>query len=483
MSLRLRLTLLYTGLLALTLLAFGWTLYTLQARSTLSALGRDLRANSERVASGVLRADRDPPLNPPPGRGPLQDLAGEAAFRALREREIVRVLDPRGVFLVSPMGPAAVGEMPAAALPLAPEGLAALNGGQEWWQTAVVDGERLFIYNRPLQTDGELRYIIQTARPLTERDRSLAALLRALIGGGAVALVLTGAASWALAGAALRPVQRIIQTAAEIGAERDFTRRVAYTGPNDEIGTLAQTFNAMLARLQDAYGRVSAALTQQRLFVADVSHELRTPLTTVRGNLELLRHEPPLPPVEQADILADLVEESDRLSRLVNDLLVLAHADAGRTLTVAPFPLAPLLAETARQIAPLARGRDFTLDLPRAQLDPAVVGDRDALKQVLLILLDNAFKHTRGAVTLTAQVERRTVVIGVQDQGPGIAAQDLPRLFDRFYRGAAAPNRPGFGLGLAIAKALIEAQGGTITLVSLPTAGTRAEVRLPTPPG
>ena len=138
-------------------------------------------------------------------------------------------------------------------------------------------------------------------------------------------------------GITLHPIQRLTQTARTIGDERDFTRRVTYTGPQDEVGQLATTFNSMLARLQDAYQQVAHSLEMQRDFVADVSHELRTPLTTLRGNLGLLRREPPIPAEEQADILTDMMDESDRLIRLVNDLLVLARADAGRSLAKEPL--------------------------------------------------------------------------------------------------------------------------------------------------
>ncbi len=132
-----------------------------------------------------------------------------------------------------------------------------------------------------------------------------------------------------LAGTALRPIHRITQTAQAIGAEHDFSRRVEHKGPTDEVGQLAVTFNDMLAELESAYRQLEEALDSQRRFVADASHELRTPLTTVRGNIELLRAEPPIAPQERAEILADTTEEVDRLIRLVNQLLVLARVDAG----------------------------------------------------------------------------------------------------------------------------------------------------------
>lgn len=281
---------------------------------------------------------------------------------------------------------------------------------------------------------------------------------------------------WVLSGVTLRPIHRITQTARVIGDESDFSRRVDYSGPNDEIGQLAKTFNSMLARLQEAYQRVNHALSVQRDFVADVSHELRTPLTTVRGNLALLRRAPPLPAEEQADILGDLVEESDRLIRLVNDLLVLARADAGRQLAQEPLAIQPLIEEACRQARQLDPGREIICEVSP---ELAALGDRDAVKQVLLILLDNALKHSHGPIHVSTRREEAHVAVLVCDQGPGISPDQLEHIFDRFYRGEAHPAVPGFGLGLAIAKALIEGQGGSISVESQVGRGSVVQVRLP----
>jgi signal transduction histidine kinase len=261
----------------------------------------------------------------------------------------------------------------------------------------------------------------------------------------------------------LRPIDRITQTAQTIGDERDFTRRVDYTGPQDEVGRLANTFNQMLAGLQDAYRKVEHALQMQRDFVADVSHELRTPLTTLRGNLELLNRKPPAPPEEQADILTDMVDESDRLIRLVNDLLLLARADTGRSLAQEPVKIYPIIEETARQVRLLDKNRQINLDVP-SKLE--IIGDRDAFKQVLMILLDNAIKHSNGKIDVQANLVDNGVAIQVRDYGAGIAPNVLPHVFDRFYRDEESAIVPGFGLGLPIAKALVDGMGGEITIES-----------------
>jgi signal transduction histidine kinase len=318
-------------------------------------------------------------------------------------------------------------------------------------------------------------YIVQAARPLTERDRSLQILGTSLLIAILLATLAAFGIGWILSGLTLRPIHRITQTAQAIGGERDFTRRVAYTGPQDEVGQLATTFNSMLSRLQDAYQRLAHSLQMQQDFVADVSHELRTPLTTLRGNLGLLRRTPPLPAEEQNDVLGDMVDESDRLIRLVNDLLVLARADAGRNLAKERVIIQAALDEVCRQARQLDPLRQIELAVP-AEL--AVLADRDAFKQVMLILLDNALKHTTGVIEVTAERSHSQAVIRIRDHGPGIPAGQLEHIFDRFYRGDESSMIPGFGLGLPIARALVEAMGGTIEMHSELGVGSLAEIRM-----
>jgi signal transduction histidine kinase len=263
---------------------------------------------------------------------------------------------------------------------------------------------------------------------------------------------------WIFSGITFRPIHRITQTAQTIGDERDFTQRVDYRGPPDEVGQLANTFNSMLSRLQDAFQKVEHSLQMQRNFVADVSHELRTPLTTLRGNLGLLRRETPIPPEEQADI-----DESDRLIRLVNDLLSLARADAGRSLAKESVNVSSVLDETVRQARQLDSHREIQIN---AAPELNVMADRDAIKQILLIALDNALKHSTGEIHVTAKQKGVQVEIRVQDFGEGIAPEKLEHVFDRFYRGNDEGVTPGFGLGLSIAKTLVNEMGGEIVMES-----------------
>jgi len=234
----------------------------------------------------------------------------------------------------------------------------------------------------------------------------------------------------------------------------------------------------MLNELQGAHRQTEHTLQLQRRFVADASHELRTPLTTIRGNLGLLKRQPPIAEEDERAVLDDMVEETDRLIRLTNDLLVLARSDAGRSLRSERIPIAPLVDDVCRQAKLL--GEQCTIAC-QAVPDVSVLGDQDAIKQVLLILVDNALKYTPagGTITIGAEKPDRVVNIRIADTGPGIAPDDLPHIFERFYRSDEARSGDGAGLGLAIAQELIEAQHGEITVKSEIGKGSTFTVSLP----
>jgi signal transduction histidine kinase len=465
MSIRLRFAVLYSAILAVILAFIGLAIYVILSRVTYLALQDDLRRASFGLGEAILSANslnvQIPPVTGRPPRA-FSDFPEDRPFRDLREREIVRILTPSGILLASPMGRA------EDALPLDSAGLAELQAGRDWWQTAIVNDQAMLIYSRPLAQNGQVLYILQLARSLEERNRSLR-FFGLTFGGLSLLIIVTAlGVGWMFSGLLLRPIVQITQTAQKIGQERDFSHRVQYRGPQDEVGRLAATFNDMLSQLQQAYEKVAHSLQMQRDFVADVSHELRTPLTTLRGNLGLLQRKPPLPPGEQAEILNDMTEESDRLIRLVNDLLTLARADSGRSLAREMLELTPILEEAFRQARALDPAREISL-----QAEPlSLPGDRDALKQILLIGLDNALKHSTGRVWVTAHRNGGQAEIEIRDEGPGIPPETLAHIFDRFYRGEDSLTTPGFGLGLPIARALTERMGGTITMESEVGKGT-----------
>jgi len=310
---------------------------------------------------------------------------------------------------------------------------------------------------------------------------------------GAAGVIVALAAGWMLARTALHPIDRLAQTADAIGAARDFGRRVPVAeARQDEIGRLAMAFNRMLGELQQAHDQVATALVAQRRFVADASHELRTPLATLRGNIDLLRQilaDLGDPDATEAIILDDVSAEAERMSRLVADLLLLAQADAGQHLTLRPVDLTEVAREAARTARLL---RDDVLveasDLPDGLM---VLGHADRLRQVFLILLDNAVKHippggrvalAATRLTLSATTGAPIAVIRVTDSGPGIPEAEHARIFERFYRAPGTRSGEGAGLGLAIARWIVEEHHGAILVDSAPGSGSTFTVQLPVLP-
>lgn len=317
--------------------------------------------------------------------------------------------------------------------------------------------------------------------------KAFSTLVPGLLIAGPLTLLIAALGGYWLATRALRPVRLITRTAREIG-ETDLGRRLNVT-QRDELGELAATFDGMLARLE-------AAFAQQRQFTADASHELRTPLTII--GLEAGRAlEGPRLPEEYARALAVIQAENAYMSRLVENLLTLARADAEQAcLRVEPLDLSDLALETVERLAPMARASGLTLATGMLPELP-ISGDRTTLAQMLANLVENAIKHSRGAgIRVTVETgslgrdsrERAMAWVRVTDDGPGIAAEHLPHLFDRFYRVDAVRNRDergedgppeGSGLGLAIVRWAAKAHGGEARVASMMGRGSVFEVRLP----
>jgi len=469
MSIRLRLTLLYSGILAVTLFAFGVGLYVAVSDVALGVATDALTAEAKTFATSFRP-------RPDPFKGELRIVVPPSAL-ASQDSIQVRRLDGTVIFQSQ--------DLQAISLTLPLDTLAQRRMQPRDFQPGEainiqnltsVGGKHVLVCTVPLLFQDTPVGILQVASALGPVDQTLDTLRRvAALGGGLVTLAGFGA-GWLLAGTALRPIARITRTARAIGASRDFGRRVAYDGPPDEVGRLATTFNAMLTSLQEAY-------QAQRRFVADASHELRTPLTSIRGNLGLLQREPPIDATDRRAVLTDLVAESERLGRLVGDLLTLARtdADAGRQLRREPVPLAPLLADLARRLAMGHPGQTIRCEGADG-VDAA--GAPDAVTQVLLILLDNALKFTPpdGAVAVAVGTAGEQVSIAVRDTGPGIAPEVLPHIFERFYQVDTARAAKGTGLGLAIARALVEAMGGTIAVESHVGQGSTFTMILPRSP-
>ncbi len=468
MSLRVRLTLWYVGVLAAILIVLGIGLYSLVSFSLYTAVDTTLasRANDIEVSIKTSLAVQDP-------------------------RDIIR----RGGILIPPADAFGAGDtyvqltfsdgtiqrsgnLGNLTLPMSSQQLTTVTSGQSLYGNLRIGQfpARAFFAPLVLETrtgDQEVLGVIEVAQSLREVNQTLSQL------GGFMAVSILAAIGIAavvgalLARSALAPIDRISQTAHAITHARDLGRRIEAPSTSDEVGRLAATINEMLARIEELFK------VEQR-FVADVSHELRSPLTAVRGNLDLLRRGAAEDPVAREEALQAIDSEVGRMSRMVADLLLLARADAGVPIARERVELDTLLLDVYRQARLMANGVKVTLG---SEDQATVMGDRDRLKQALLNLVDNAIKYTPsgGEVTLSLDKDTDWVRISVHDNGIGIAPENVPHLFDRFYRvdKARARDAGGAGLGLAICKSVVDGHNGKITVDSQAGKGSTFTIWLP----
>jgi heavy metal sensor kinase len=336
---------------------------------------------------------------------------------------------------------------------------------------------RAVVVRNELTNQSQLAYI-QVAESREPLQQTLRQLRTILITGTLFGTVLSAGAAWLVADAALRPLRRMAATARAIGGAGDLSERIASPRTNDEVERLAETFNAMLDRLE-------AGFDTHRQFVADASHELRTPLTALRGNTDILQamvRENRIDSELLSESLGDIGSETDRMSRLVQDLLTLARADIGWSPELDhEVDLTLAVSEAVRIHRPLALDHELLVELPEDEV--LVQANADQIRQLLLILLDNARTHTPPgtSVTISVRAEADNAIVQVSDNGPGFGTEHAKRIFDRFYRTDAARARSsgGTGLGLAIARWIAEAHGGDISARSVPGEGATFSVRLP----
>jgi two-component system OmpR family sensor kinase len=297
-------------------------------------------------------------------------------------------------------------------------------------------------------------------------------LVLGVLAGSLLALV----AGMAIARRAMAPIAELTSTAAEIARTRDPSRVIPQSPADDEVSELARTLEGMLRELDAARGETESMLARQRRFVADASHELRTPLTSVLANLELLAESLR---GDQGDAARSALRSSQRMRRLVADLLLLARTDAARVIAHEPCDLAQIVAEAAGELGPVSSEHEISLDIHPA----TVMGARDELHRITINLLENALRHTPPGTEIhvsTLTTSDGKAQLAVEDNGPGVPAELVPTLFERFVRGAG--DRGGsFGLGLAIVQAVAGAHGGSVTLepTRLGETGARFVVTMP----
>jgi len=450
MTLRARLTLWYGAVLTLVLLAFGVAVYALlslslirQIDATLNVAADEIRLAFRREVTGI----RLPPM--------ALDLTANV---------YVQIWDTAGNLVVQNVS---VAETPFDA--------DRLTAGDAAYSDVRFEDIHLRVLTYPLvaQPEGTVVGTMQLASPLTTVDEAQRALLVLLLSGGLMAVLLAALVGWTTAAAALRPLEQVTEAALQITRADDLSLRIPLSGPaQGEVGRLIIAFNETLERLENLF-------ETQRRFLADVSHELRTPLTTILGNLDLMRKMGQL----DAESLEAISSETQRMKRLVQDILVLTQAESGKLpLARSELELDTLVLEVFQQSKVLAQDR---IEVRLGQEDQArVMGDRDRLKQVLLNLMSNAIEYTPagGAVTLGLACVGDWARVTVSDTGPGIPQEELPHIFERFYRVDRSRKRTGqggAGLGLSIAYWITRSHEGRLEVASEVGKGTTFSVWLP----
>jgi two-component system, OmpR family, sensor kinase len=453
MSLRIRLTLLYITLVGGILSIFGVAVYgsvsiTLrdQVDETLERTALEIIENTSANDLGDLSIVRLPAL----------DLPTDLYVQVWGKDNELKASSPNIREFTSPLDPGGL----ASTIPV--------------YRNEVTANVPLRVLTVPLLVGERSLGVLQVGSIIAVIQATQRTLLSVLIIGTLIAISVAGLAGWFTTNRALSPLEDVTQTALQITRADDLSHRIPYHGPpNDEVGQLINAFNQTLGRLESLFHT-------QRRFMADVGHELRTPLTVIKGNVGLMRR------MGETDeeSLAGIENEVDRLTRLVGDLLLLAQAESGKLpLDKRLVELDTLLLEVMQQVRVLARDR---LLLKLGEIDQILVcGDKDRLKQVMVNLIGNAISYTPvgGEVVVGVGKSGNLARLTISDTGPGIPAEDLPHIFERFYRAEKSRTRSrdgkGFGLGLSIAYWIVNNHAGKIEVNSKVGEGTTFCVWLP----
>jgi heavy metal sensor kinase len=453
MSLRLRLTLL-TGLLTgATVLAFALGFYLVLRANLLDATDRQLQERAALLAERIAESEGDARL---PAVSSLIEFDSPGIY--------VELLTANG--RVRDSSP----NVPAGGLPTTPDVLRALQTNTPTIATVTTGvDEDLRLLVLPLgQPSGNLLIVAESLEP-SQRALDQARSLLLVCGALALACAVLGAAL--LTGRALAPIKRLTGAAAEVARTGQYHQRVPVPLRNDEIGQLATTINELIATVEQTLG-------QQRQFLADTSHELRSPLTAVLANLDLLRRD--LDAHERELSVREATAETQRMRRLVNDLLLLARSDVAQAIARAPVQVDAVVQETVAVVMRQHTDRQVDVQVERQLV---VLGDRERLVQVVRNLLDNAVRYTPIGSWIVVRLQRQHgyAELTVADTGPGIPPEHLPHIWDRFYRVDKARSREygGSGLGLAIVKYIVEAHGGSARVASIEGRGTTFTITLP----
>ena len=459
-----RLTLWYVSALALILALFGIAVYVMLSRALHRRVDHALRSTIEISITSLTHDTQE-------GQSP-QSAAQSTAAELSHPQQSMMIFDDSGHLLATHPGEEELKiQLPdRATIPDADVSLYtfANNGTKK-------NNHRIAVRRVSIPPAGT-PYIILASQPLEPVEEELESLREILYFAAPIVLLLAGFGGWFLARQGLAPVTAMARSARQIGAG-SLDQQLPVVNPRDELGQLATTFNDLLARLNSAF-------EEQRRFMADASHELRNPLSVISTAAGVTLKKEHRAEDEYREALQMVAEQTRRLSRIVNDMFMLARADAGQyPLRRQALYLDDLLEEVARTGAVLASDRRASVELNN--LPEAVFhGDEDLLRQMLLNLVDNAVKFTPsdGAVTLSLERRKDEYLLSVADTGPGIPAEARQHIFERFYRADRARTRAedgGAGLGLAIARWIARAHNGDIELGNSGNSGTKFTIRLP----
>ena len=356
------------------------------------------------------------------------------------------------------------------------------TGKPEHDKFTLLEEGRAYVYAMPVSPPNQPARIVEAGKSYEPTQENVDKIALVLASGVTVAFLLSVVGAYLLARRALSPVSAVVAAAHRI-TEGDLSKRLPVAHAKDEIGDLATTINGMLSHLETTLARLEETLDRQRRFVADASHELRTPLTSIHNYAQVLEEWALRDPQIGPESVAAIKRESERMKGLVENLLELARGDEGMKLHLKDNNLTEVVEEAAESTRAAVKGKVLIERLTPKQSVQRVIAvfDRERLRQALSILLDNAVKYTPegGRVTMRIVEEASSVGVEVSDTGIGIPEDQVPHVFERFYRAEEARSTEGLGLGLSIARQIAEDHGGSIEVRSKPREGSTFIIRIP----
>ncbi|MBE1441514.1 sensor histidine kinase [Paenibacillus sp. OAS669] len=489
MTIRLRLTLWYTGILSVTVLLFGFGLYGLLYYNNYTTYKDNLINQTEDVYTRI-----QPRMVITLGGGVSWDFFMPQGRELLKNSTTFYQLNN---YLNGKSDQSANLRDLSMSLPdLTEKQKQALVEQGNLFQRVKIENMDFMVYSLPISAlkngQQQLAGVFQAAVYTGDFEKLFSLLRLILIFASVVTILLAASVGWFMARKALRPIDQVIAAANQIEKGTDLGNRINYDGPEDEIGRLTSTINGMLGRLQTTYSDLEEAYRKQRRFVSDASHELRTPLTTIRGNVDLLEKMWKRTAVNgtpedrqqlelSLEAMHDIAGESERMTRLVNDLLALARADAGFVMEKTEVDLKPIVEQVIRKAQLLPHAAEWLAGDLSALEGVRVNGNKDYLQQLIFIFVENAFKYTEsGMVKLDVKRMNDQIGIRIEDTGIGMDKEEVPLIFERFYR--ADPSRgqtSGTGLGLSIAKWIIDEHQGSIEVTTRKGEGSTFIIWLP----